>query len=160
MHIPHHHSSPDENQHQQCGFFLSFRLSLQQQCNVFISMWKDSVKWTGKTGCSSYHTHGNMCLIKSSDPPKSKLKYPPHTHKTRLKKPTYRDVYLRKELLLSRPFSKLDGGQRRVQMRIKCIRSEKHLIHLYIHSTKFQLFIKNRLKWAKPNQVRVFHKSA
>lgn len=36
-----------------------------------------------------------------------------------------------------------------MQVRIKCIRSEKHFKHLYIHSSQFQFSVKNSLKSAK-----------
>jgi len=60
----------------------------------YISMWKGSVKWAGKMKCRNCHTHENICLIQSSDPPqkrKKELKKPSITERK-----SYRDIYLRK----------------------------------------------------------------
>lgn len=54
--------------------------------------------------------------------------------------------------------TEVDEGQTRAKMRIKCIRNAKHLIHLYMHSNKFQIFIKHRSKSTKPKEVRIFRK--
>lgn len=137
--------------------FLSIRLSIQQQCTLYFYVERFS-KVDGEDGMQELPCTWEYLLdeVIWHTPPQANKKKTPN-HKGML---TWENHFYWTDSAERIILSEQDGGQRRVKMRIKCIRSEKHLIHLYIHSTKFQFSIKNRSKSAKPNQVRVFHKFA